>query len=273
MLINLTSVVNKVDLNPLFIDLQWDGLRPLITCHYPSIPDLNLTHTITVCWQDTLQKRKNRKHVTPRSSNRCPSSLLQTARIWFWWDAEPSVPHFITVLCTGREKGAVFGEAPQLCGLTRGLQPDHKRKNTAGAHTVNSWDWVRRLSRQNEIRLHMICTAAADHMQWGCLKLIPVIISSSCYCTSNLCPSHCVHIKNTKKLNHIYVLFIDLVLSQMLSEILTHPLDNYRVIRCSVTDYHRKAFWSKWSLNRSHHYVIKCLCYYWADIFFFFKSG
>lgn len=38
-------------------------------------------------------------------------------------------------LCSGGAEEAVFSEAPQLCGLTRGPQPDHKRKNTAGTHS------------------------------------------------------------------------------------------------------------------------------------------
>ncbi len=83
LIINLTPVVkqgNKVKQgNAQFEDLRvWlEAPRYLsLSCHPWS---KSHPHAITVCWQDTPQKRQNRKYMTPRSGKRLLSSLLQNS--------------------------------------------------------------------------------------------------------------------------------------------------------------------------------------------------
>lgn len=71
------------------------------------------------------------------SSNRPLRSLLQTTWVCFCEMQHPLSFTPWQFLCTVRREGAVFSEAQQLCGLTQGPQPDHKRKNTAGTRAVN----------------------------------------------------------------------------------------------------------------------------------------
>lgn len=135
------------------IDLICRWFKVLITCNYRVISDSDISQTI-ILWQQVLSKNGKQEICTSRTSSLALFSFHSDYDSLFVWDAAQSM-----TVSQWRRNGATLREAPQLCGLTRVLQPDHKREQKQldlCSHTENSREFQRRLSQKKQNEYNML---------------------------------------------------------------------------------------------------------------------
>lgn len=115
---------------------------------------IQISAKLLYCDDRYSPKMENRKYAHQEPAIWLCSHSIQTTTVCLC----EMQPQSMTV-SQWRRNGAALREAPQLCGLTRGLQPDHKREQKQldlCSHTENSREFQRRLSQKKQNECNML---------------------------------------------------------------------------------------------------------------------